>query len=335
MLSLIKELAALEGVSGEEYSIFPSIKQKLEKMGKVEMSPLGSVICVFPCIEENLPVVMLEAHLDRIGFSVSEITKEGFLKVNPCGGIDIRATLGAKVTVCTQSKKIDGIICSLPSHIEEKKLPIKADKLYIDVHMNEEEALKNISIGDKIFIKGNFIPLLNNNVSASALDDRAGCAAVIKAGELLANFKKAKVVLCLSSQEEVGGSGAKTAANIIKPDYAIAVDVSFADTPLEPHECCTDLGKGPIIGFSPILSRDICNLMIAVAKKHEIPYQVETMGGRTGTDADSILIAHDGVKMGLISIPQRYMHTPCEVINIQDIENTALLMAKVVEELTC
>ena len=75
--------------------------------------------------------------------------------------------------------------------------------------------------------------------------------------------------------------------------------------------------------------------MIAVAKKHEIPYQVETMGGRTGTDADSILIAHDGVKMGLISIPQRYMHTPCEVINIQDIENTALLMAKVVEELTC
>jgi endoglucanase len=127
--------------------------------------------------------------------------------------------------------------------------------------------------------------------------------------------------------EEVGGQGAKTAAYQVSPTHAIAVDVSFAHTPDAKKEKCGELKKGPMIGYAPILSRAMTEGMIAAAKANDIPFQNEVMGGRTGTNADSIATSRGGVACSLLSIPQKYMHTPIETVAVEDVENTGRLIA--------
>ena len=332
MLSLLKELAFLPGVSGDEMRAHPYLKERLASLGKVETTPLGSVLCYMPCDDENAPTVMLEAHIDRIGFMVREIRDDGFLAVSKCGGIDIRGNLGSEVTLVNDKGTFSGIICGLNEN-SEKKIPVQVDELFIDMRMPLDKLRETVKVGDRLFLGGFFHEMLNNNLSVSAADDRAGIASIIRAGELLKGVKGVKVVLCCSCQEEVGGFGAKTAANIINPDYAIAVDVSFARTPLEEVADTGILGEGVYIGYAPTLSRAFSDLMVETAKENNIPYREEVMGGSTGTDADSILPSGSGAVTALLSIGERYMHTPVEIINIDDVENTALLMSKAVEKL--
>lgn len=332
MLSLLKELTDLPGVSGDEIRAHDFLKEKLSHIGRLETTALGSLLCYLPCEKENAPVIMLEAHTDRIGFSVREIREDGFLALSRCGGIDIRGVLGSEVVLTNDKGAFRGIICSLNEHTE-KKLPVQVNELFADMRMTKQQLDENIKIGDRLYLPGNFHALLNNNVSASALDDRAGCAAIIRAGELLKDFKKANIVLCFSSQEEVGGAGAFTAAGIINPDYAVAVDVSFAFTPLEDKNETFPLSSGILIGYGPTISKKFSNLMVETAKENNIPYKEEVMGGSTGTDADSILSSGSGAITALLSIGERYMHTPVEIINSDDVENTAVLISKVVEKL--
>lgn len=332
MLSLLKDLTNLPGVSGDEVRTHSYLKEKLSSIGRVETTTLGSLLCYLPCENENAPTIMLEAHADRIGFSVRKIREDGYLTLSRCGGIDIRGVLGSEVVLTNEKGTFRGIICSL-NEKTEKKIPVPVDQLFADMRMSKEQIRENIHTGDRLYLPGNFHALLNNNVSASALDDRAGCAAIIRAGELLKDFKKAKIVLCFSSQEEVGGVGASVASHIVDPDYAVAVDVSFATTPLEDKNETFTLGTGILIGYGPTISRSFSNLMVETAKENNIPYVEEVMGGSTGTDADSILSSGSGAITSLLSIGQRYMHTPVEIINSEDVENTALLISKVVEKL--
>ncbi|MEG1448577.1 MAG: M42 family peptidase, partial [Oscillospiraceae bacterium] len=174
--------------------------------------------------------------------------------------------------------------------------------------------------------------LLNDLISSKSLDDRAGCAAVIYAGYLIKKQNpNIGVTLCLSTMEEVGGQGAKTAAFDINPTHAIAVDVSFAHTPDAKVEKCGKLFGGPMVGVSPILNKEMSEKLMEIAKAENIPYQIEAMGGKTSTNADEIAITRGGVITGLLSIPQRYMHTPIETASLSDIENTGKLMAEYVK----
>lgn len=329
-LELLKKLTAPVGVSGnEDEHITDTLIDLLKYYGEVTVDQMNNVYCTFG---EGYHI-LLDAHLDEIGMIVKAITDDGFIKVDKCGGIDKRMLMASEVSVWGK-KEIKGIVSTLPPHLQKDdkpKIP-EIDEIAIDVGMSKEECEKYVSLGDRVTFKRNFTPLLNNQISASCLDDRAGIAALILAIDMLSDIN-AKITLMCSSQEEVGTRGAKIGPYAKKVDEAICVDVSFGYSPLCKKEDCGIVGDGPMIGIAPILDKSNTNKLIKVAKENDIPYQLEVMGGgSTGTNADVISVSESGIKTTLVSIPQKYMHSPIEVVDIKDVEATAKLIAYYIKE---
>ncbi|MCR5479686.1 MAG: M20/M25/M40 family metallo-hydrolase, partial [Ruminococcus sp.] len=166
-------------------------------------------------------------------------------------------------------------------------------------------------------------------VTSKALDDRSGVAAVLLAlDKLKGKQTNYNISVLFAAQEETGERGAQTGAFSIAPDLAVAVDVSFAKTHFESEEDCGIMGEGTMIGVSPSLCRELSQAFIDIAQQKEIPYQIEVMNGKTGTDADKISVTRSGVKTVTLSIPLKYMHTPVEVLDLRDIDCTASLIAE-------
>ena len=328
-VELLKELTSAVGVSGEENNIVDLLKTKFEPYGDVSIDAMNNVYCTFGSGYHFL----LDAHLDEIGMIVTDITDDGFIKFNRVGGIDRRMLLGYEVSIWGK-EEVKGIISTLPPHLQtaedEKKVPEFKD-LSIDVGMDKEEIVKIVSLGDKITFKRNFTKLLNNQISASCLDDRSGVASVLMSLDELKNLP-CKITVMFSSQEEVGTRGAKIGPYAKKIDEFISVDVSFAYTPTCDKADCKEIGKGAMIGFSPILDKMISRKLVDTAKKNNIPYQCEIMNGSTGTNADVITLSENGIKGALISIPEKYMHQPMEVVDISDIESVSKLICAYVKE---
>lgn len=329
-VKVLEQLCTAAGVSGGE---FPASAAALGLLGKyadrAEIDAFGNVI---GCIgdDESKPLLLLDAHIDRIGLVVTYIEEDGFLKVGKCGGIDRRTLLAQTVTVYGK-EPVKGIISTLPPHIaSDSGKAAKLEDIVIDTGLSGERAKELISQGDLVTVDGIFSKLGENRVCCPASDDRAGVAALLYAAELLQGEKELpyRIAIQFAAQEEVGSRGAVISTFNINPDLAVAVDVSFAQSKgVEPSKA-GKLGKGPMIGIAASLDREIFRRLVEIAKEKEIPYQLEAMGGSTGTDADNIAVCRGGVRTGLVSIPQRYMHTPCEVVEIADIENTGRLIAE-------
>lgn len=331
MLKLLERLSSLGCVSGDEPSEKAALQEILSPLGEVRTLPNGTVLCHLPPKKAGLPVVMLTAHLDRIGMMVTRIAKNGFVRASAVGGVDRRSLAGARVTVHTKNGPLPGVVCSIPPHLAsgDEGLPDSSDAA-IDMGLTHDEAAARIGYGDRVTFDGAFTPLLGDRVCGCALDDRAGCAAIIRAAELLRGSDRAEIVVALAAQEEVGSAGAATAAFAVSPDYCFAVDVTFAGTPDSDPSLVMELGKGPAIGYAPILDRTLSRRLADCAKSCAIPHQAEVMAGRTGTDADVIAVSGAGVRTALVSIPERYMHTAGEVISLADLENTARLLAEMI-----
>lgn len=324
-LELLKKLTTPVAVSGAEGNIVDVLKDVMSAYGDVEVDALNNVYCTKKGKGRHF---LLDAHLDEIGFVVKSISEDGFIKVSNVGGVDRRMLLASEVSVWGD-KEYKGVISTLPPHLQkaddERKAP-ELDDIAIDVGLTKEEAEKGISLGDRVTFKRNFTKLLGNQVSSSVLDDRSGIASILLALEELKD-SDAKITIMFSSQEEVGTRGAKVGAFERNIDEAIVVDVSFGYSPLCKKSDCGEIGKGGMIGFSPILDKDISNQLVDVAKENNIPYQVEVMGGgHTGTNADVISISEGGIKTALISIPEKYMHSPIEIVDLTDVENVAKLI---------
>lgn len=327
--NLLKKLTTAVGVSGAEDNVVDLLKEMLTPYGEVCVDSMNNVFCTFG---EGYHF-LLDAHIDEIGMIVTEITDDGFLKVAKCGGIDSRMLLGYEVSVWGK-KEIKGIISNLPPHLQnnndEKKVPDIKD-ISIDTGLSADELNKFISLGDRVTFKRNFTPLLNGRISASCLDDRAGAATLLMSLERLKKLP-CKVTVMLSTQEEVGTRGAKIGPYLKKVDEAIVVDVSFAYSLGCNKEDCKELGKGSMIGYSPILNKNMSDKLRDVAVNNDIPYQLEIMNGSTGTNADVITVFESGIKTALISIPQRYMHQPVEVIDKADLQSVADLICAYISE---
>ena len=322
---LIFELCAVCGVSGSEAPALNTAKKYLEPLAEVSVDNNGNLFAVLGS-KDAYKTILLDAHLDRIGFIITDIDDKGFVKVDKLGGIDIR-TLQDSVLVSENGLK--GTVCCLPPHLsdgsEDKATPI--DKTWVDFGMTKEQAEKQLKIGDTLTFSTQPRRLLGDKITASALDDRCGVAALIRAAELI-DTHDYKVIILLSSQEETFGTGAKTGAFSVDADEAVAVDVSFASQPdVSGQYGKIELGNGPMICISSVLSREMSNKLVSVAKERGIPYQLEPILGATGTNGDHIAVTKGGVKTAVVSIPQRYMHTPVEVISLSDVENTAQLIA--------
>lgn len=267
--------------------------------------------------------LLLEAHIDEIGFIVTDIV-DGFLRVEAVGGIDPRMLFGQKVKFFGK-KEVKGIFCSTPPHLKGK-----GDQKFDIKDMAVDTGLKNakefLSLGDFGVFDLQCEELLNNQITGKALDNRAGCVAVLNA------FKNAKanynLALLLSSGEELGHRGAIPGAFKIAPEIAIAVDVSFGECPGVAEYKTAKLGSGAMVGISPILSGAVTERLLKLSNNNGT---TEIMGGRSGTNADVISISKCGVKTGLISIPLKNMHTPVEIVEIDDILAVSDLIIKFAE----
>lgn len=331
LYEILEVLTDCFGTSGYEAEAAVASQNILSEYMNTHTDNMGNVIGVLN--EEGKIKVLLDAHLDRIGFVIRGIDEKGFLLVDKVGGLDERVLTGAEVIVCGK-EKITGVVCSTPPHLlseEDEKKGVDISRLAIDIGYTKEEAESVTSIGDRAIVKSDFTRLLGTRVSAGALDNRCGVLSLILAAEKLKDkLKNVSVTVLLSSQEETYGSGAKCGAYTSEADYAIAVDVGFGSDCYTEKSLTVDLGKGPSIGIAPVLDRALTLKLKEIAEKEGIPYQHDVMSRTTGTNADHICITKGGIKTALLSIPLKYMHTPVEVIDLKDVEYTAELIEKFV-----
>ncbi|MDR1565117.1 MAG: M20/M25/M40 family metallo-hydrolase [Oscillospiraceae bacterium] len=275
--------------------------------------------------------ILLDAHLDEISFTVTHIEASGFLHIAGVGGIDRRTLLGAELTVWGK-RPIKGIVCCQPPHLtkaEDYAVLPKVDEVFVDIGYSYEEACELVSVGDKLSYSIQAAELQNNIITGKSLDDRAGCCALLRAAELLAEelLPDLRLTLLFSGQEETGEQGATTAAFALSPTQAIAVDVSFAKSEGCPPEKCSDLCGGPILSIAPVLSKGINSTLKALAEKAGIVLQLEVSAESSGCNADAISLSKSGIPCAALFIPLCYMHTPVETVHPDDIEATARLLA--------
>jgi len=343
-LQLIKDLTELQGVSGFEEQVRYYIQERMEKLTEISYDNLGSIICKKQGTDDK-PKIMLPGHMDEIGFLVSSITKEGYLKFISLGGWWDQVLLAHRVIVKTPKGDIPGIIGSTPPHLldaKEREKIVEKKTMFIDVGAeSKEEAMEKFGIhpGDVIIPESNFTLMHNPKfIMAKALDDRLGVALFMEVIEELAKIEHPNTVYGVGTvQEEVGLRGAQTSADVIKPDINFTLDVGIAgDTPgLEKLHIDVKLGKGPILlltDASMIPHRSLRDFVIDTAKSLGLPLQFATMLGG-GTDAGAIHKYGSGVPSVSLGIPTRYIHSHTSMFHREDYENLLTLLIEMIKKL--
>lgn len=327
IMAALKALTAEVGVSGDEFSASRKAAELLSRYAEnVSVDPFGNVTGFIPSGTENAKTLLLDAHIDTVGLIVTCIDDNGFLSVGTCGSPDIRTYLAQSVTVHGK-RDVLGVVSTLPPHVSKDKNAPEPSDISIDVGMTKARAEEFVSPGDRVTVNSRFRELCGT-VSAPALDDRSGVCAVLEALDLLKDKPLCyDLAICFSAQEETGERGAKQAAFRIQPDEALIVDVSFGSTPDSSPKETAELGSGVMIGFSACLDRNMSNALSELAKRRNIPHTREIMPTSTGTNADAVAVSGRGVKCCTLSFPIRYMHTPVETVDIDDIAATARLIA--------
>jgi len=293
--------------------------------------------------EGGSPRVMLAGHTDEIGLMITYIDDHGFLYFRGIGGWDPQILPGQRVWIKTREGKLPGVIGRKPIHLleeDERKKVVKLEDLWIDIGAKDKkEAEGLVRVGDPAVLAYGFEELRNGLAIARGFDDKCGAFVVLEAARLLSKLNpKAEIYAVATVQEEVGLRGARTSAFGIDPKVGIAVDVGFAaDTPgMEAERKKVGefkLGEGPIIARGPNINPKLFELLVRTAEDRKIPYQLEGAPRGTGTDANAIQLTRAGVATGLISVPNRYMHSPCELVHLEDLENAAELLAYAVERI--
>ena len=285
--------------------------------------------------------LMVVGHADEIGMMVHYIDDDGYIKFKPIGGIDASLLPGLRVNIYHDKKIIRGVIGKKPIHLmeaSERKKVQKLDKLWIDIGAKDkEEAEKKVSIGDPITFNPGMEELNENIVTTKGTDNKAG---VFVAGALLESLKDIETAVSVyavaSVQEEIGLRGAITSAYGINPDIGIAIDVTHAsDYPFMSKDKLGEisLSKGPVIAVGPNINPQVFKMLKEAASELDLNYQLEAAPRGTGTDANAIQITRSGVAAGLISIPNRYMHTPSEIISLKDLDEAVQLLNKFAQKI--
>ena len=293
---------------------------------------------------DGSPRVMLAGHIDEIGLQVKHIDEEGFLWIDEIGGWDPQVLVGQTVTVLARDRDVPGVVGKKPIHLmtdEDRKKPTKTRDLWVDVGTESREATREqgIRVGDALVIAQGMRRLAGNRITSRAIDDRVGAFVVLETLRLLAaRPPAARTTAVATVQEEIGysGGGARTGAYALSPDVAIAVDVTFAtDVPgLEKKELGEHrLGGGPVLSRGASAHGRVFEELCEVAEREGIPYTVQASPKATRTDADAIFLTRAGVPTGLVSIPNRYMHSPNEIVDLRDLDHAAKLIAAFVRGL--
>ncbi|MDR1157039.1 MAG: M20/M25/M40 family metallo-hydrolase [Oscillospiraceae bacterium] len=328
LLTTLSELTAWPGPAGRESPVVRGAAALLAPLvNSVEIDRLGSLIGQKRCGRPGAPLLLLDAHLDEVGFVVTG-RAQGFLRFRTVGGIDPRI-LPNQVVRLLGSPPGSGLVTCLPPHLQGtgdvRMTPVQ--DLFIDTGFAEAEAARRFPAGTFGVFDADCFPLGGGQYTGRALDDRAGFAVLLRALALLGDAPCAvDLAVCGSVQEEAGFQGARAAAFGLRPDACIAVDVTHAHTPDAPRTRTFAPGGGPCIGVGPNCDRRLAAALTAQARAREIPFQIEAMEGSSGTNGWVLQIAGAGAATAVLSVPLKYMHTPVETLRLDDLENTARLL---------
>jgi endoglucanase len=284
----------------------------------------------------DAPLLAVVGHIDEIGLVVTHIDETGFLWFAPVGGWDPQILVGQRIEVATRDGAVPGVVGRKPIHLldaEQRKKVVELKSLHIDIGAaDREEAQRLIRIGDPVVVAADPVAVAGDRLVSRAMDNRLGAYVALESlrrchegGSLSGSFAAVAAV-----QEEVGLFGARTSAFEVRPDVALAVDVTHAtDAPGvdEKRTGSHPLGSGPVIGRGSTLSPKVFELLVETAEEAGIEHTIEASGRGTSTDADAIQISRSGIPTGLVSIPLRYMHSPVEMVDLRDVEATVALVA--------
>lgn len=283
--------------------------------------------------------VMFAGHCDQIGLLVTYINDEGFVYTSPIGGWDPQQLIGQRMTIYSEGGPVPAVIARKPIHLldeEERKQVVKAKDLWLDLGVRDrKEAEQLVRVGDPITLKLGYEPMRNNLANSPGMDDKTGLWVCIEAARRAVRRGGMKVALHAVStvQEEIGLRGAETSAYGVDPHVGIAVDVTFStDCPTieKKQEGDIKLGAGPVVSRGPNMNPVVVERLRSVAKDKSIPLQWNAIGRGTGTDANAIQLCRAGVAAGLVSIPNRYMHSAVEMVSLDDLDSAADLLAEFV-----
>jgi putative aminopeptidase FrvX len=339
-LDFLKRLLSTPGPSGDEAAA-----------GRVWRSEAGAFAnrvwadvrgSSFAVLDGGAPRVLLAGHIDEIGLMVSYIDDEGYLSFQGVGGWDVQVLVGQRVRLLGKQGEVIGVIGKKPIHLfkgDDREKASKIEDLWIDIGaQNRAEAQERLRVGCVGVIDAPVYEFPNGRIVSRSIDDRIGAFTVLEALRLLAQDPpQATVAAVATAQEEITFAGASTAAFSFEPQVAIAVDVTFAtDHPGMDKKQNGDvkLGGGPVLTRGSANSPVAYDMLLEIAEREGIPYSLQVSPRYTGTDADAIHISRGGVATAVISIPNRYMHSPNEMIELSDVENAVKLIAAFVRSLS-
>jgi putative aminopeptidase FrvX len=341
-LDFLKKLLDTPGPSGFETAPARVWREEAGKFAKVRADVAGNSIAeVNP---EGSPTIMLAGHIDEIGVIVTYIDDEGYAYISGIGGWDPQVLVAQRIRFIGRKGDVFGVVGKKPIHLmkhEDREKASKMTDLWVDIGAaSRKEAEVHLSIGDPGVIDSRTMEFPNGRLVSRSIDDRIGAFIVLEALKRYAeNPGSAHVVAVATTQEEIAwrGGGALVCASCLNPRMALVVDVTFAtDHPqIEKKEIGeAKIGGGPVLTRGSIISPVVFNLLRDTAEKNNIPFVVHAAGRDTSTDADAIHIAREGVATALVSVPNRYMHSPNEMVSIEDLDRTASLLAETCRAVT-
>lgn len=336
-IDFLKKLLDTPGPSGFESAPAKAWREEASKFAKVRGDVAGNSIAeVNP---EGSPTIMLAGHIDEIGVIVTYIDDEGFAYISGIGGWDPQVLVAQRIRFLGRKGDVFGVVGKKPIHLikgDDRDKASKMTDLWVDIGANSrKEAEEHLSIGDPGVIDSRTMEFPNGRIVSRSIDDRIGAFVVLEALRRYAeNPGSAHVVAVATTQEEIAwhGGGALICATCVNPRMALVVDVTFAtDHPeISKKEIGeAKLGGGPVLARGSIISPVVFDLLRTTAEKNEIPFVVHAAGRDTSTDADAIHIAREGIATGLVSVANRYMHSPNEMVSVDDLDRTATLLAEV------
>ena len=337
LLALLKTLCATSGLSGHEAPIRKILEKTWQPItDELSVSRLGSLHGLKSgTAPEPRPAILIAAHMDAIGLMVTGIVN-GLLRVTEVGGLDARVLPGQLVSVHGR-QDLPGVIVQPPAHLlpaEAQEGPVPLKYLLVDTGLRPRQVNQQVRIGDMISFAQEPIQLQGDTLAGRSLDNRASVAALTLCLEELQTRNHAWDVWAVATtQEEETLGGARTSAFQLRPQIAVAVDVTWGKSPGAPDHLTFPLDKGPTLGWGPNIHPGLHRSIKKTAEQIEVPFAVEVMPRHSGTDAFSIQIAAEGIPTMVVSIPLRYMHTPVEVVALKDIQRTARLLSEFITQL--
>jgi putative aminopeptidase FrvX len=339
---VLRRLLTAPGPSGYEQPAAAVFRDAASAFAEVTNDTIGSTVARVPGTGGG-PTLAVVGHIDEIGLIVHHIDDDGFLWFTGVGGWDPVILVGQRVEIATRQGAVAGVVGKRPIHLlrdEDRKQVPKLSDLHIDIGAKDgDDARGRVRVGDVAVIAGEPVELPNGRVASRSLDNRVGCYVALEAARLVAEAGGAVGDVCALAvaQEEITFGGARTSAYSLQPALAVVVDVTFETSP--PGHDEKELGRhrfgsGPVLTRGSTLDPQVFELLHETAEAESIPFTVTASARSTGTDADAFHIARGGIPSAVVSVPLRYMHSPVELVQLDDIDNAARLIAAFARRLT-